>query len=96
MHDVGKAFKIQSYDIKDSPEEIYKHKSKFFKQPLLLNINTNRIFWHSGAGQDSDKTFDRYKNEMKRLGKKAEDIDQKNKKKIEKLWQNHLEKQLKR
>lgn len=96
MHDVGKAFKIQSYDIKDSPEEIYKHKSKFFKQPLLLNINTNRIFWHSGAGQDSDKTFDRYKDEMKRLGKKAEDIDQKNKKKIEKLWQNHLEKQLKR
>ena len=96
MHDVGKALKIQSFDIKDSPEEIYKHKNKFFKQPLLLNINTNRLFWHSGAGQDSLKTFDRYKVEMKKLGKKAEDIDQVNKNKIEKLWQGHLEKQLKK
>jgi len=96
MHDVGKAFKIQSFDIKDSPEEIYKHKNKFFKQPLLLNINTNRLFWHSGAGRDSLKTFDRYKNEMKKLGKKAEDIDQINKNKIKKLWLNHLEKQLKK
>jgi len=96
MHDVGKAFKIQSFDISDSPEEIYKHKNKFFKQPLLLNINTNRLFWHSGAGQDSSKTFDRYKTEMKKLGKKAEIIDQTNKEKIKKLWLNRLKKQLKK
>ena len=34
---------------------------------MLLNINTNRLFWHSGAGIDSDKIFDRYKNIMKKL-----------------------------
>jgi TPP-dependent pyruvate/acetoin dehydrogenase alpha subunit len=96
MHDVGRAFKIQSFDINDSPEEIYKYKNKFFKQPLLLNINTNRLFWHSGAGQDSNKTFDRYKFEMKKLGKKAENIHQINKKKIEKIWLNRFEKQLKK
>ncbi len=92
MDDVGKAFKINSYDIKDSPDEIYKHKNKFFKQPLLLNINTNRLFWHSGAGQDSNKTFDRYKLEMNKIGNKAKKNDVKNKIKIKKLWENHLEK----
>ena len=90
MDDVGKAFKINSYDLKDSPDEIYKHKNKFFKRPLLLNINTNRLFWHSGAGQDSDKTFDRYKIEMNKIGNKAKKIDIENKIKIKKLWENHL------
>lgn len=90
MDDVGKAFKINSYDLKDSPDEIYKYKNKFFKRPLLLNINTNRLFWHSGAGQDSDKTFDRYKIEMNKIGNQAKKIDIENKIKIKKLWENHL------
>ena len=32
---------------------------------MLLNINTNRLFWHSGAGIDSDKIFDRYERSKK-------------------------------
>ena len=39
----------------------------FFKKPTLLNINTNRLYWHSGAGKDSDNIFDRYKYELKKI-----------------------------
>lgn len=93
MHEVGRGFKIDSYDITDDPKEIYKYKKKLFKKPLLLNVNTNRLFWHSGAGRDSSKTFDRYDYEMKKLGKFAKEIDNKAKKKITNLWQKHLGKQ---
>ncbi len=96
MHDVGKAFKIQSFDINDDSNEIYKHKSKFFKKPLLLNINTHRLYWHAGAGKDSDKTFDRYKNEMNKLGKKAYKIHKITKNNISKLWLRRFEKQLRK
>lgn len=96
IHDVGNAFKIESYNLDDSPESIYRYKEKFFKKPLLLNINTNRLFWHSGAGKDEDKSFDRYASEMKKIGKKANSIHSKNHIKIKRLWQRRFEKQLKR
>ena len=60
---------------------------------MLLNINTNRMFWHAGAGRDSDKIFDRYLIEKKILGKVAEKIDKKFKNMIKKRWEKHLKKQ---
>ena len=60
---------------------------------MLLNINTNRMFWHSGAGKDSDKTFDRYLKEKKILGKEAEKIDKKFNSMVKKIWEKHLKKQ---
>ena len=92
MHDVAKSFKMRGYDLKDSPKEIFKFQRYFFKEPMLLNINTNRLFWHAGAGKDSDKIFDRYLNEKKYLGETGEKIDQKYKKEIGKLWLKQLEK----
>ena len=92
MHDVAKSFKMRGYDLKDSPKEIFKFQRYFFKEPMLLNINTNRLFWHAGAGKDSDKIFDRYLNEKKYLGETGEKIDQKYKKEIDKLWLKQLEK----
>lgn len=92
MQDVANAFKMKGFNLDDSPKNIYKYSNYFFKQPCLLNINTNRIYWHSGAGKDSEKTFDRYNFEKKRLGKKAVDIHLKTKKLIKNLWQKHLEK----
>ena len=44
---------------------------------MLLNINTNRLFWHSGAGKDSDDIFDRYEHEIKKLGEEGIKIDNK-------------------
>ena len=92
MEDVAKAFKMKGFTTNDDPGNIYKYSKYFFKEPCLLNINTNRIYWHAGAGKDSDKTFDRYKYEKKLLGSRADKIDNKAKTLIENLWQKHLEK----
>lgn len=90
MHDVAKAFKMPGYNIDDSPEIIREFLSNAFEGPMLLNIKTNRKYWHSGAGQDGDN-FDRYENEMKEIGDEAIQIDLENKQLIEKLWQQQLE-----
>ena len=71
MHEVAKSFKMKGYNISDDPIDILKYQKYFFTEPMLLNINTNRLFWHSGAGIDSDKIFDRYKVLGKLFGKKS-------------------------
>ena len=91
MSDVGKGFKIESYTIKDDPNALKKVSKNFFKKTVLLNINTNRLFWHSGAGIDSENIFDNYK---KYLSKNSDffNIDKTYKEKVDKLWQKQLEK----
>ena len=91
MHDVAKSFKMKGYDIDDDPNSIRKYSKFFFKEPMLLNINTHRLFWHSGAGIDSDKIFDRYKNLKKYFGKKAIEFDNKMNKEMSKLWVKTLD-----
>ena len=63
-----------------------------FKKPCLLNVNTNRIYWHAGSGMDGDKTFDRYQEQKKKLGEDAIEIDKRVKNEIEILWKQQLEK----
>ena len=92
MSNVAKAFKMKGFNINDNPLNISKYSKYFFKKPCLLNINTNRIYWHSGGGKDSEKTFDRYKSEKKILGTRANLIDDNTKKLIKRLWKKHLEK----
>ncbi len=92
MSDVAKSFKMQGYNIDDDPIDLLKYSEIFFKKPCLLNVNTNRIFWHAGAGKDSDDTFDRYEEEKKRLGEDALAIDKKIKEEIKNLWKKQLEK----
>ena len=90
MHDVARSFKMKGYNLSDSPKEILKYQKNFFKEPMLLNINTNRLFWHAGAGKDSDDIFDRYKSEKKIIGKVAENLDKNYKKLIKKKWEKQL------
>jgi len=89
---IAEAFKIKSFDINDDPIKIYNvlHKS-IFKEPILINIHTNRLYWHAGAGKDHQegKFFDRYKQQLNKLGPVAIDHDKKIMKKIQKLWKNH-------
>mgnify|MGYP001267859566 CR=1 FL=1 len=92
MSDVAKSFKMQGYNINDDPVDLLKYSEIYFKKPCLLNINTNRIYWHAGSGKDSEDTFDRYEKEKKRLGEDAEVIDKKIKEEIKNLWQKQLEK----
>jgi TPP-dependent pyruvate/acetoin dehydrogenase alpha subunit len=92
MKDIAKGFKMESYDFDDDPKNFFKLANFFFKKPILINVKTNRLFWHSGAGIDSDKIFDRYENLIKNnpIFKK---IDSLNKKKIDLIWKRQLEKQ---
>lgn len=85
--ELAKAFKIEAYDTKDEPGKILKNINKnLFKKPMLINIHTNRIFWHAGAGKDQENVFDRLLQQKKILGASAKLIDIKIKKKIEQLW----------
>ena len=93
LADVAKAFKMRAHDISDDPLEIRAALDGVFDGPLLLNINTHRKFWHSGAGIDDENIFDRYEDEMKKLGPEAEKIHQETKEEVARLWQLQLEKQ---
>jgi TPP-dependent pyruvate/acetoin dehydrogenase alpha subunit len=96
MHDVAKSFKMLGYNITDNPVDILKYKKFLFKKPILLNVNTHRLFWHSGAGIDSEKTFDRYKYLKNKIGVEAQRIDDFYKSKMRLLWEKTYEQQLKR
>lgn len=89
---VAKAFRLQAADVNDNPIEIYnKLKNYKFNKPFLINIKTNRLYWHSGAGKDRPNVFDRLNSEIKDIGKIAEEIHQKNFKVIDNLWNKALE-----
>lgn len=90
--DVAKSFKISAFDVKDDPLQIYKVlKNIIFKKPILINIHTNRLYWHAGAGKDDYKTFDRHKDQIRKLGKTALSLDKSINEKIKKLWKKNLE-----
>ena len=64
IHDVAKAFKMKAFDIDDDPQDILScldFEEGIFAEPMLLNIKTNRMFWHAGAGIDDPDIFDRHK-----------------------------------
>ena len=82
---------MKAFDIPDDPIEIKNALQGVFDGPTLLNINTHRKFWHSGAGIDDEDIFDRYIFEMKSLGEEAEKIDQDAKRKIHEQWKSLLE-----
>jgi pyruvate dehydrogenase E1 component alpha subunit len=61
MHEIARGFRMNAYDIEDCPEAIFESLDEhLFETPLLLNIRTNRLFWHAGAGIDSHDTLDRH------------------------------------
>ena len=91
MADVAQAFKMKAMDIQDDPEEIRSALVGVFDGPMLLNINTHRKFWHSGAGIDDENTFDRYKVEMNSLGQEAVKIDEEVRKEVHRIWEKMLE-----
>ena len=92
MHDVANGMKLKSFNISDDPMTIYKYLENSFDEPMLLNINTIRKFWHAGAGTDGEN-FDRYKEEMNFFGDKGKEIDQYNKNLVIEAWKKQLEKQ---
>ena len=87
-----KYYCVFPYGVYD-PNEIRDAMSDVFNHPMLLNINTHRKFWHSGAGVDDENTFDRYASEMNVLGKDARVVDKEVHEEVLRVWQTQLEKQ---
>lgn len=77
---VARGFGMKSFDISDDYSDIIHHTHFLFTEPLLLNVNTVRKFWHAGAGQDGNLT-DRF--DHIDIGKELEGIN--------KIWENRLE-----
>jgi len=93
MHNVAEAFNMQGLDIEDDPAQIKQALVSVFEKPMLVNINTHRKFWHSGAGIDDENIFDRYQEQMDILGHEASQIHEQTKQMVEQIWQKQLEKQ---
>jgi pyruvate dehydrogenase E1 component alpha subunit len=62
ISDVGEAFGMKVFDIDDDPKKILASLDSIKNFPALLNIKTNRLYWHAGAGVDDPNIFDRHKN----------------------------------
>jgi pyruvate dehydrogenase E1 component alpha subunit len=84
---------VVGIEIDDSPESIYNAMEKHWNAnyPVLLNINTNRLYWHSGAGIDKTDKIDRYESEKELLGEEAEIINIQQKNYVEQIWKEQLE-----
>lgn len=92
MDKFAKSVNVDGYNISDNPEEIYDNLLNYdYNSPRLLNINTVRLFWHSGAGIDEYERFDRYSKIKKELGSTGDDIHETTKKYLENLWKERLE-----
>jgi len=91
MANVAKAFNMAGIEVEDEPFAIKASLSHVFEGPMLLNINTHRKFWHSGAGIDDINIFDRYEEEKKWFGDEGERIHKYYKEKVEIKWKQQLE-----
>ena len=94
MVSVAKSFNLDAYEIPDTPYEIYSTldyigDSGVFSKPALINVNTHRKFWHSGAGIDDPNIYDRHKVEFKKIDN-ADLIDKENEKLVDELWKIQL------
>ena len=86
---ISRSFGIESYDFNDDPKLIYKNLKNYnFKKPRVINIHTNRLYWHTGAGIDDKNIFDRLDSEIKKIGKKGKSINFRAKKKIDQIFEN--------
>jgi len=95
IHEVAQGFGVKSFDVIDDPNDIdfCLSDNDAFKEPILLNINTIRKYWHAGAGIDDPNVFDRYEDEMKDLGQQAVDIHEETKIYVRGVWEEQLNQQ---
>jgi pyruvate dehydrogenase E1 component alpha subunit len=100
--DIVSSIGIPSIDITDDPWLIAYHAREMVKNlPGFINIRSVRHMWHAGTGRDSDPEWNRYQlvfDELKKigLGHKIKKIDEENIKKVENLWPQLQQKELKR
>jgi TPP-dependent pyruvate/acetoin dehydrogenase alpha subunit len=87
----ARSVNVNAVNITDDPTEIESAITSL-KLPMLLNIRTERLYWHAGAGEDDYPKQDRYKKEKEFLGKETEQIEEHITRYVDKLWNKTLEK----
>ena len=93
MDSVAQAFNMRGKQTSDDPDSIRACLENVFDGPMLINVNTHRKYWHSGAGIDDPNTFDRYEHEMEKLGDVAKQIHEQTRIQVQEAWQKQLDKQ---
>jgi len=69
LQDVAKSMNVSASGLPDDPLMIWNFiESHNMEKPMLLNVTTNRLFWHAGAGIDDPHTFDRHKIYIDKFG----------------------------
>ena len=72
MNDIASAFGAKAFNCSDDPIIISELiNEKMADETCLFNVNTNRLFWHAGAGVDDPNTFDRHREFSKKFGDKS-------------------------
>jgi len=94
MDEVARGFGMKAFNLEDDPDEICScldAVDPLFCEPLLLNVRTNRMYWHAGAGIDSDEIFDRHDWVGEKLDQNFRDeIRAKNEEIVGSVWQRNL------
>lgn len=98
IDEMARAFGLTTVDITDDPWLIAHHTEEFLKKlPALINVRTCRHFWHQGTGNDGPPEWNRFeliKEELRRLGlgEEAKTIEEEERRKVLKIWEEQLEK----
>lgn len=98
IDEVARSFGMNAIDIADDPWLIAHHVKSFLtKLPALINIRTCRHLWHAGTGRDGDPEWNRFemiKEELKNLGLETEahQIENEAQERVQRTWQEQLQK----
>lgn len=88
LSNVAGAFNMTNFNIDDNPQHILNCINKHdITKPLLMNVNTNRLFWHAGAGIDDPNTFDRHKQYIEMFG---DDVVKESNEIVKEVWSKCL------
>lgn len=85
---VARGFGINTVDITDDPIELYQKIPDISCWPVLFDIQTTRLRWHSGPGRDDQNAFDRHKQIAKIVDLSAE-IQEHANKRVKEIWNQY-------
>jgi pyruvate dehydrogenase E1 component alpha subunit len=94
--EVAKGFGMPAVDVADDPWTVAHYAEEFTGNlPALINCRTCRGYWHGGIGVDDEPEWDRFELVRKQLvemkhDKAVEEIEQRNRETMEKLWGREL------
>lgn len=83
ISEVAIGFGMESYEVTDAPDALARAIKDAFIAPRLINVQTSRLYWHSGAGQDNPLQFDRHK---ELTTKTLEIYDEEGREIVKKAW----------